>query len=175
MLIRKGINADLTRLECCDFSFTVSQIARGPFNDDDLHVEQVSEPWRKIYALDIQTLANHSDDPHALFRVAETAAGELAGFITASVSWNNFVSVDYIAVDAGQRRSGAAGKLMASVINWAKERDAPGLRLETQNINVPACRFYQRNGFRLGGYDRFLYHAMPEKGEVALFWYQMFS
>ena len=80
MHIRKGLSTDLARLECCDFSFTVDEIAREPFLNGDLHI-----------------------------------------------------------------------------------------------VNVSACLFYRHYGFILGGYDRYLYNALPEKDEVALFWYYMLA
>jgi streptothricin acetyltransferase len=47
--------------------------------------------------------------------------------------------------------------------------------LETQNINVAACLFYQRCGFTLGGFDRYLYRGLdPSTEEVALYWYLLF-
>jgi streptothricin acetyltransferase len=47
--------------------------------------------------------------------------------------------------------------------------------LETQNTNVAACLFYRRCGFELGGFDRFLYHAIhPDSDEIALYWYMFF-
>jgi GNAT superfamily N-acetyltransferase len=158
MQIRKGLNTDLVRLECCDFSFTISHIAREPFIHCDLHIEAVAEPWTKTYELDIQTLENHCVNPDAIFLIAETDDGEIAGFI---------------AVERTKRRTGAAQKLMAAAHVWARSVNAPGLRLETQNVNVSACLFYRHYGFTLGGYDRFLYNALPEKDEVALFWYYM--
>jgi len=43
--------------------------------------------------------------------------------------------------------------------------------LETQSNNVAACKLYERLGFTLGGFDRFLYRGeMPETREIALFW-----
>ncbi|AVR04251.1 GNAT family N-acetyltransferase [Pluralibacter gergoviae] len=173
MQIRNGRTSDFSRLERCDFSFTVNRVARGPFIDGDLQIEAVDEPWLKIYELDIQTLENHCADPQGLFLVAETAAGEIAGFITASQSWNQFITIDYIAIDSGKRRSGAARLLMDEAHRWACTTEAAGLRLETQNVNVSACLFYRSCGFSLGGYDRYLYNALPEKEEVALFWYYM--
>ena len=53
--------------------------------------------------------------------------------------------------------------------------NAAGLKLETQNVNVPACLFYRNYGFTLGGYDRYLYNALAEKDEIALFWYYMLT
>lgn len=173
MQIRKGLSTDLTRLECCDFSFTISHVAREPFIHCDLHIEAVAEPRIKTYELDIQTLENHCVNPDAIFLIAETDDGEIAGFITASIGWNKFISVDYIAVDRTKRRTGAAQKLMAAAHVWARSVNAPGLRLETQNVNVSACLFYRNYGFTPGGYDRYLYNALPEKDEIALFWYYM--
>jgi GNAT superfamily N-acetyltransferase len=52
---------------------------------------------------------------------------------------------------------------------WAKENKCRLLKVETQNINVPACRFYARQGFRLGGFNRYAY---PESlNEIQLLWY----
>ena len=46
------------------------------------------------------------------------------------------------------------------------------MKIETQNTNVPACRFYQRMGARLGEIHRFGYVAVPAvAGEVMLNWY----
>lgn len=175
MQIRKGLNSDLARLEYCDFSFTVSQIATGPFVNNDLKIETLPSAYNKTYELDIQTLENHCVNPDAIFLIAETDAGQVAGFITASLLWNKFISVDYIAIERSQRRTGAANKLMAAAHIWARSMSAAGLKLETQNVNVPACLFYRNYGFTLGGYDRYLYSALPEKDEIALFWYYMLT
>lgn len=48
--------------------------------------------------------------------------------------------------------------------------------LETQNINVVACRLYESCGFVLGGFDACLYRGvMPGTREIALFWYLLFQ
>ena len=49
MHIRKGLSTDLARLECCDFSFTVDEIAREPFLNGDLHIEALTDPYHKTY------------------------------------------------------------------------------------------------------------------------------
>jgi hypothetical protein len=46
------------------------------------------------------------------------------------------------------------------------------MKIETQNINVPACRFYQRMGAQLGEIHRFGYAEVPSVAhEVMLNWY----
>jgi hypothetical protein len=49
-------------------------------------------------------------------------------------------------------------------------RECRQLKVETQNINVPACRFYARQGCVLGVIDRFAYPTLPD--EVQLLWYK---
>jgi streptothricin acetyltransferase len=64
---------------------------------------------------------------------------------------------------------------MERAIEWARSLDLPGLMLETQDINVKACRFYERMGFVLSGFDRHLYKAtLPGRDEIALYWYLVF-
>jgi ribosomal protein S18 acetylase RimI-like enzyme len=98
--------------------------------------------------------------------------GELAGQILVRKNWNRFAIVWDIAVNPGVRRQGVGSRLMDHAITWTRERGLPGVMLETQNINVPACRLYERCGFVLGGFDRYLYCGeLPGTSEVALFWY----
>ena len=44
------------------------------------------------------------------------------------------------------------------------------LKIETQNVNVPACRFYQKMGCTLGAIDRFAYPSQP--AEARLLWWK---
>jgi GNAT superfamily N-acetyltransferase len=61
-------------------------------------------------------------------------------------------------------------RLFTAALAWAKERNCRQLKVETQNINVPACRFYAAQGCALGQIDRFAY---PESmNEVRLVWYR---
>ncbi len=53
---------------------------------------------------------------------------------------------------------------------WAAVRGYRQLKIETQNINVPACRFYAARGCTLGSIDRHAYPGLPN--EVRLCWYK---
>lgn len=68
------------------------------------------------------------------------------------------------------RRRGLGSTLFAAVERWAIARGCPRLRIETQNVNVPACRFYAKQGCTLGAVHRFAYPEFPE--EVQLLWYK---
>jgi GNAT superfamily N-acetyltransferase len=68
------------------------------------------------------------------------------------------------------RGQGIGAGLFAAAETWARERGCRRLKVETQNINVPACRFYARQGCVLGAIDRLAYPALPD--EVQLAWYK---
>ena len=68
------------------------------------------------------------------------------------------------------RGLGIGSMLMAHVEAWAGAHGATWLEVETQDINVPACRFYARHGFVLRAVNRGAYPELPE--ETQLLWYK---
>ncbi len=67
---------------------------------------------------------------------------------------------------------GAGITLFRYAAEWSRRRGCRQMKIETQNVNVPACRFYQRMGARLGEIRRFGYAAIPAVAhEVMLCWY----
>jgi streptothricin acetyltransferase len=100
---------------------------------------------------------------------------ELAGQILLRINWNRFAYVEDIAVDSRFRRRGVGRLLLEFAICWARERGGPGIILETQNNNVGACQLYEKMGFMLGGFDRYLYRGIfQQPEETALYWYLLF-
>lgn len=67
------------------------------------------------------------------------------------------------------RRSGVGARLFAAAAAWATGRGCRDLEVETQQINVPACRFYRRVGCSLAAVDRFAYADLP--AETRLIWH----
>jgi ribosomal protein S18 acetylase RimI-like enzyme len=74
-----------------------------------------------------------------------------------------------IRVKPERRRQGVGEQLMTAAATWARQRQCRKLKIETQNTNVPACRFYAACGCRLGAVHPGAYAEFPE--EVMLFWY----
>lgn len=71
-------------------------------------------------------------------------------------------------VDPAFRRHGIGAKLLEHVVITAKHAGAAALRAETQQVNVPACRFYAAQGFRLTAARRDAYPGLPD--EIQLLW-----
>ncbi len=74
-----------------------------------------------------------------------------------------------IRVDPSYRGQGIGTKLFNYAAEWSRKRYCRFMKVETQNINVPACKFYAKQGCYLGTIDL---HAYPEfENEVCLIWY----
>ena len=68
------------------------------------------------------------------------------------------------------RSQGVGAALFRAVEKWAAARGCLRLKVETQNINVPACKFYSKQRCVLGSIHRFAYPELPE--ETQLLWYK---
>jgi streptothricin acetyltransferase len=172
--VRIATLEDIPALAACDFSFLVTREAMPPFEEDWLAHARAVEPYPKSYGFDAAELGAYigADDRSLHLVIGDETP---VGYIALSSGWNNFACVDDLAVDAEWRGTGAAQRLMQQAVIWAKEQGLPGIRLETQSNNVAACRFYLRQGFVLGGYDRHLYEGLsPGTRETALFFYRFF-
>lgn len=90
----------------------------------------------------------------------------LAGREDSALLWD-------IRVAPAFQRRGVGSTMFRAVEDWARQRGAVRLLIETQNVNVAACSFYQRQGCYLGGFQRFAYSAFPE--EVQLLWFKELS
>jgi GNAT superfamily N-acetyltransferase len=66
------------------------------------------------------------------------------------------------------RRRGVGRRLLKFAEDQACALGMRRMRVETQNVNVTACRFYAGAGYALCGVDRFGYADFP--GEVQLIW-----
>lgn len=89
----------------------------------------------------------------------------LAGRTDMAVLWDIRVHPDF-------RRQGIGQRLFWHAADWARARGCRLFKIETQDVNVPACRFYQRQGCTLGEIDCFAYARHPPVAhEVMLIWY----
>ncbi|GAB4490163.1 MAG: hypothetical protein Fur0016_21900 [Anaerolineales bacterium] len=55
-----------------------------------------------------------------------------------------------IRVNPAQRKQGIGKALFAYAADWSRQRGCRMMKIETQNINIAACRFYAAQGCVLG-------------------------
>jgi ribosomal protein S18 acetylase RimI-like enzyme len=80
-----------------------------------------------------------------------------------AVVWDLRVAPEY-------RGRGVGTRLWRAAEAWTRERRSRILKVETQNINVRACRFYAAQGCVLGAMHRHAYRDFPD--EVQMLWYK---
>lgn len=68
------------------------------------------------------------------------------------------------------RRGGVGRALFRAATDWARQHGCRELRVETQNVNPAACRFYAAQGCRLSAVRIAAYPDLPD--EVQLLWSQ---
>jgi GNAT superfamily N-acetyltransferase len=108
------------------------------------------------------------------FRDGARVGGAVVAFRTADL-WmlggRDDVAVLWdIRVAPQHRGAGVGSALFRAVEGWAGTRGCGWLKIETQNVNAAACRFYQKMGCTLGAIDRFAYPELP--GEAQLLWWK---
>lgn len=152
----------------------------GGFGGLALTERAVDEPWIKDYdaiegperwaeRFDVSRwglIAARDDGARIGGALIAFGAGDvmmLEGRTDLAVLWDLRVAPEH-------RGRGAGGLLFRAAERWAADRGCRWLRVETQNINVDACRFYARRGCMLGGVNRFAYPDLPD--EVQLLWYR---
>jgi ribosomal protein S18 acetylase RimI-like enzyme len=88
---------------------------------------------------------------------------------TAYEAWDRRIVIWHFYVTVGYRQLGIGRRLLEAALEAARSAGARTAWLETNNLNVPGVRAYERLGFRLCGLDTSLYRGTPAEGEVALF------
>lgn len=84
--------------------------------------------------------------------------------------WRDLACLWDLRVHPRYRQKGIGHQLFTRALRWSKERKCRRLMVETQNINVPACRFYARQGCELGVINRYVYDE--SLNETQLLWYR---
>ena len=159
----------------CDDTFTVE--SRLAISTDETGIQfsiVPTMPYQKKYPNDTFDYNDYIENPDRIVYLA-FVDNIIAGELRLRKNWNNYAYIEDIAVDAEFRRRGIGRSLINKAIQWAKEKNLPGVMLETQNNNVAGCMLYQSCGFELAGFDRRLYQGIdPGTDEIALFWYLIF-
>ena len=75
-----------------------------------------------------------------------------------------------IRVAPNARGKGIGSAFFEKVEAWVRAHSCRQLKVETQNINVPACGFYARHGFQLRAIHHAAYPELP--AEIRLLWYK---
>ena len=107
----------------------------------------------------------------AAYRNDDRVGGAVIAFQTPGLQMlddNDTAVLWDLRVQLKERSRGVGSALFAATEEWCRRRGCRQLKIETQNINVPACRFYASVGCTLSAIDC---HAYVDLGdETQLIW-----
>jgi streptothricin acetyltransferase len=145
------------------------------------HEQKVAKPYTKYYGETEEPFSwlNFDTSNWMIFLVYEGKT--LVGGLTIACKTpelrmlngrEDLADVWDIRVHPDYRYKGIGTKLFSEAVTWARSKGYKQLCVETQNVNVRACRFYLKQGCALGGINRYAYYSNPElKDEVQLIWF----
>jgi GNAT superfamily N-acetyltransferase len=100
------------------------------------------------------TVASRTDDVNMLYGRDDLA-----------VLWDIRVADEH-------KQQGVGRLLFQSAVDWSKSQGMKQFKIECQNNNVPAVKFYHKQGAILGSFDECAYHGDPyAEGETQFIWY----
>ena len=134
------------------------------------HADSDPLHWPRLFALDRWGLylARRGDTVVGSAAVARSDAVSMleSGSGGSGVLWD-------IRVAASHRCTGVGTALFRAAELWAASRGLPRLIVETQDVNVPACRFYMSMGCTLASWEAGAYDGKPD--EARLVWQRTIS
>jgi GNAT superfamily N-acetyltransferase len=186
MQIQQVDFSDLSQYCTIPIAFLVESIldVSGDLPESFSFVEQpVAKPWLKDYDMSNppSTLPSRWDLANWAIFLAVDGSFPVGGCIVAhntpgvhmlqgrtdlAVLWD-------IRIAPGYRGRGLGRQLFDSAETWAQSRHCLEMQVETQNINVAACCFYQSMGCTLLQITRDAYDECP--GEHQLIWSKKIS
>ncbi|PEP91655.1 N-acetyltransferase [Bacillus toyonensis] len=181
LLIRELETNDLDNFPEIDDSFIVNARLMLSLSKVNRRIEYTIEDvpsYEKSYLQnDNEELAynEYINKPNQVIYIA-LLHNQIIGFIVLKKNWNHYAYIEDITVDKKYRTLGVGKRLVDQAKQWAKESNMPGIMLETQNNNVTACKFYEKCGFVIGGFDFLVYKGLDmTNDEVAIYWYFHFE
>jgi len=77
-----------------------------------------------------------------------------------------------IRVNDAYKGQGVGQRLFDMAVEWARSQGLVQMKIECQNNNVAACKFYHKQGAVLSAIDEYAYYNEPEYRHEAMFiWY----
>jgi len=144
----------------------------------ELREREITQPYRKDY----DAIENTMEWPArfdvsrwtlmGVFNAGERIGGAVGAFGSPGLDMlegrDDLVVLWDIRVTPKARRQGVGSGLFRSIEAWARAKNCRELKVETQNTNVAACRFYAHQGCHVKQANYNAYPELPD--EVQLIW-----
>jgi len=130
-------------------------------NDNSILFKLKLENLKENYVKDFGTTSNDIDTYNDLILEGNSFGVYTNGLVGLAIcekhDWNNSLYISNFIVSQKERQKGIGKCLMEKIIKHSKNKKIRLIELETQNTNVPAIKFYQKQGFKITGLKSNLY------------------
>lgn len=135
----------------------------------DYDLEEKPTDWLKVFNMDhwrvFQGLEEDELVGGAVVAMKTPEVHMLDGRDDLALIWDIRIKPDF-------RRKGVGTRLFKAAADWANSRGCRYLKIDTQNTNVKACRFYASQGCLLGEVNFFKYTASKfYRDDIMFCWY----
>ncbi|MBK8552199.1 MAG: GNAT family N-acetyltransferase [Ignavibacteria bacterium] len=135
-----------------------------------LKFRELNEPFVKTYPVNNDSILNYNDLISEGLSLSAFDDNVLTGVLVACRrEWNNSIWIEFIEVAEAYRNKGIGTQLLTKLYNNLKGSGFRIIELETQNTNMPAIKFYRKNGFNITGLNTKLYDFPGNNEETALY------
>ena len=161
-------DADSAALLNFEASFVTDRIYRLVRSGLEARFVEEKLPQLLVKRYDLSGIRTALDE--SCFSVIAESPERVAAFMVVKLeNWNRRVWITHLYVQPQHRGRGLGKTLISKAVAHAKELEARGLLLETQNFNYPAIGFYLSQGFHFSGFDADLYDPGLVPGETAMY------
>ena len=85
--------------------------------------------------------------------------------------WFRYIYLYDLKVSKSHRNKGIATAIMEKAKQIAAEQRYKGIYTVAQDNNLPACQFYLKAGFHIGGLDTYVYQGTTQEGKADILFY----
>ena len=97
--------------------------------------------------------------------------GKCVGLAVMEENWSKYMYLYDLKVCRGYRRQGAGEALIDECKRLAVSKGYRGVYTIGQDNNLAACKFYLKNGFRIGGFTNRNYDGTSQEGKGDIYFY----
>lgn len=142
----------------------VERVLPQPFDKGTLY------DFDEVAQAEIRARLARPDETYQRLAVDEETE-RLIGLLEVEIQvWNDTAMLWNLMIDLAYRGQGLGRRLWHRAVEFAQQAEVRALMIETQNTNVPACKFYARMGCQLIGINELYYTNDGLNTEIALFW-----
>jgi len=148
--------------------FTFEEVPVKPYTKD-MSIYEIASEYEEQFDISNWAVFMAFDESKAIGGITVVSRTKevimLSGRDDLAILWD-------IRIDDSYKRQGVGQSLFDMAVTWAKNQGLKQMKIECQNNNIPACKFYHKQGAVLSAIDEYAYYNEPEcRHETQFIWF----